>query len=34
MTNNNISGRDLRVTITFKADSNLYNTISNVLVQP
>ncbi len=28
------TGRDLRVTITFKSDANLYNTISNIQVQP
>ncbi len=34
MTTTLVSGRDLRVTITFKADSNLYNTIANFQVQP
>jgi hypothetical protein len=34
MTSTIVSGRDLRVTITFKADSNLHNTISNLQVQP
>jgi len=34
LTGNFITGRDQRVTITFKADSNLYNTISNLVVQP
>jgi hypothetical protein len=34
MTPTLFSGRDLRVTITFKADSNLHNTISNLQVQP
>ncbi len=34
MTSTIVSGRDIRVTITFKADSNLHNTISNLQVQP
>jgi len=34
MTASIVSGRDIRVTITFKADSNLYNTISNLQIQP
>lgn len=34
LTGNLISGRDQRVTITFKSDANLYNTISNLQLQP
>ncbi len=34
LTGNINTGRDLRVTITFKSDANLYNTISNIQIQP